>query len=162
MKLGPPETRRWTVWLRKEENVLQLYESSSPLRLIGWAANGSDLIVQTTTSGNEVVRTPVGMKILQIGPITGAAPREIAKLKGAYLHNIAISPDRHTLAFVTHDDSGDSIQIQQLPGGIPKKIATSNDPRVYYSNLVFAPDGRTLFYGKQANWQVISIINNFK
>jgi hypothetical protein len=47
-------------------------------------------------------------------------------------------------------------------GGTAKTLISSNDARVYFSSLSFAPDGKTIYYGKQANWQVISMIDNFK
>jgi hypothetical protein len=52
--------------------------------------------------------------------------------------------------------------MMTIENPVPKTLVGNNESRVYFTDLVFAPDGKTIYYGKQANSQVISMITNFK
>jgi Tol biopolymer transport system component len=101
------------------------------------------------------------MTIIEV-PAAGGNTREIASLNSAYFMNGVLSPDGKTLAFVSRAETGDAINVMPASGGMPKKLIESSDPRVYFSSLAFSHDGKTIYYGKQANWQVITSITNFK
>jgi eukaryotic-like serine/threonine-protein kinase len=162
LKLGKPDEQRWAIWLLKDQKTNEVYQSEEPLRLVGWNAAGNDLAVQSVDRGKDTVRTPVNVTLFEIGLNFGSTPRKIADLRETYLHSTALSRDRRTLAYVSRTESGDALNVLPLGGGATRSIASGNDPRVYFSSLAFAPDGKTLYYGKQANWQVISSINNFQ
>jgi Tol biopolymer transport system component len=162
LKLGPPSERRWMIKLLRGGDVSDVYQSERPLRLIGWDASGNDLVLQSVARGNDTVRRPVNVEFLEVGVVPGSISRRLAEKNDVYLHSAALSRDRRTLAFVSRTESGDAVNILPLAGGAAKTLAAGNDPRVFFASLAFAPDGKTLYYGKQANWQVISSINNFK
>ncbi|HEX8246650.1 MAG TPA: protein kinase [Pyrinomonadaceae bacterium] len=158
-----PRKPAWSVWLQAGDGkASQIYQSESVLSPVGWSASGKELIIKSVTGASGASPFPVEVSLLQIAE--GAnAPHEIARLKATYFQNIVLSPDRKTIAFVTRADGGDTIQILPSTGGAAKTLAdSSGDVRVYFSSLSFAPDGKTIYYGKQANWQIISMINNFK
>lgn len=161
MTVGNPNQRTWSLWILNDGRARQIYQSESVLRLVGWSASGSELIVKSVERSKDLSLVPGEINLLQIDSEGGAA-RPLAKLDTAYFQNIALSPDRKTLAFVTRKSGSDTIQILPSTGGTIKTLISSNDARVYFSSLVFAPDGKTLYYGKQANWQIISMINNFR
>lgn len=159
MSTSDPRKPVWSIWIWADGKAHQVYQSATVLSPIGWSAAGKELIVKSVETTSPF---PAEVTILQIAPDTNET-REIARLKTAYFQNFAISLDRRYLAFVTRNDGGDTIQILPSTGGATAKmLISSNDTRVYFSNLTFAPDGKTLYYGKQANWQIISMINNFK
>jgi serine/threonine protein kinase/dipeptidyl aminopeptidase/acylaminoacyl peptidase len=157
-----PRKPAWSVWVLADGKASRIYQSESVLSLTGWSASGKELIIKSVPGASRVSPFPVEVSILQSGADTVNAPREIARLKATYFQNIALSPDRKTIAFVTRTGGGDTIQILPSTGGAAKTLAASSDVRVYFSSLSFAPDGKTIYYGKQANWQIISMINNFK
>ncbi|HEX9959932.1 MAG TPA: hypothetical protein VGB00_03310, partial [Pyrinomonadaceae bacterium] len=140
----------------------RIYQSESVLSPVGWSASGKELIIKSVAGASGASPFPVEVSLLQIAADNPNASREIARLKAAYFQNIAQSPDRRTIAFVTRTDGSDAVQIVSSAGGTAKTLTASNDVRVYFSSLSFAPDGKSVYYGKQANWQIISMINNFK
>lgn len=151
----------WSVWVFENGNVRQIYQSNFLLGLVGWSLSGNELIIKSVESSGDIQKLPVEVNLFQLA-LDGSAPRSISKLKETYFQNIQLSPDRKTLAFVTRQNGEGTIQIIPSTGGAAKTVISSNDARLYFSSLAFAPDGKTIYYGKQANWQVISIINNFK
>ena len=160
MSVSDPKKPSWSIWFEADGKARQIYQSATVLSPIGWSASGRELLVKSAETTSPF---PVEVGVLQIAPETGEM-REIARLKTTYFQNVALSPDRRSLAFVTRTDGSDTIQILPSAGGAAtaKTLVSSNDTRVYLSNLAFAPDAKALYYGKQANWQIISMINNFK
>jgi serine/threonine protein kinase len=162
MTVGNPNQRVWSLWILSDGQTRQIYQSEAALRLVGWSPSGNELIVKSVEKSKDLAVVPVEVNLLQIA-LDGGAARPVAKLDSTYFQNIALSPDRKTLAFVTRQGGSDTIKTVPSTGGAATKmLISSNDARVYFSSLVFAPDGKTLYYGKQANWQIISMINNFK
>jgi len=161
MTTGTPDQRSWAVWLHAEGAARSLYQRDSILRLVGWSASGQQLILKSA-SGKSDTGLPDDFEVFELDARDGAY-RPLAALKAAFFQNVALSPDAALLAFVSRTSTGDAIQTLTLSRpGTPKTVAASNDDRVYFSNLTFAPDGKTLFFGKQSNSQVISIVENFK
>ncbi|MBA4122917.1 MAG: serine/threonine-protein kinase [Acidobacteria bacterium] len=148
------------IWIFEDGAARQIYPSESVLGLVGWSQSGNELIVKSA-KGRIATSLPVEVSLFGLA-LDGSAPRSIAKLKETFFQNIQLSPDRKTLAFVTRQDDKDTIQTIPSTGGTAKTLISSNDARVYYSNLAFAPDGKTLYYGKQENWQIISMIVDFE
>lgn len=155
------DKRTWGIWMLSEGAARQLYQSNSVMRLIGWSQSGGQVIVKSVESKTDAIVLPNDFEVSEIDTNDNSR-RPVAALKASYFQNVTLSPDRKTLAFVTRLASGDAIQTLTVSKSLPKTVLRSNDSRVYFSNLVFAPDGKTLYYGKQSNLQVISMINNFK
>lgn len=151
----------WAVWLRAAEKSAPIFQSNSVLRLVGWSATGQDLLVKSLEGTDDTSTTLSDVNLFAL-PLTGAAPRPIARLKAAFVHNTQLSPDRKEIAFAARQDGEGSLQVIPASGGNARKIISSNDARVYFSNLTWSPDGKTLYYSKQANWRVISMIDHFK
>ncbi|HLM02875.1 MAG TPA: protein kinase, partial [Pyrinomonadaceae bacterium] len=166
MTVGNPNQRIWSLWTLSAEDgkPRPFYISESVLRLVGWSASGRGLIVKSVDRSRDTSFLPGEVYLFEVGFDGSIAG--IANLDSAYFQNIALSPDRKTLGFVARQAGSDTIQIMSAASGggraTPKTLIGSNDVRVYFSSLSFAPDGKTIYYGKQANWQIISMINNFK
>lgn len=161
MTTGSQNDRVWSIWLLTEGKVKRIHESESVLRLVGWSESERELIVKSVPSNNDTSGLPADVTLIELDLIKNTV-RPLSVLRAAYFQNVVLSPDRHTLAFVSHPGTSDILQTFSLPGKVMRTVTTSNEARVYFSNLGFAPDGKTLYYGKQANWQIISMIDNFK
>ncbi|MDQ3798356.1 MAG: DPP IV N-terminal domain-containing protein [Acidobacteriota bacterium] len=165
MTVGNPNQRTWSLWTLSFEDgkARPIYQSESVLRLVGWSASGRELIVKSVDRSRDTSFLPGEVTLFRVAFDDGST-HEIARLDSAYFQNIALSPNRKTLAFVARQNGRDAIRILPSAGGAAAAgtLASSNDVRVYFSSLSFAPGGRTIYYGKQANWQIISMINNFK
>ncbi|MDQ3711470.1 MAG: protein kinase [Acidobacteriota bacterium] len=151
----------WGIWIFEDGAAREIFhKSDSVLGLVGWSESGNEIIIKSA-EGRTVASLPVKVSLFGFA-LDDSAVRRITKLKETFFQNIQLSPDRKTLAFVMRQDGNDTIQTISSTGGTVKTLIGSNDARVYFSNLAFAPDGKTLFYGKQANWQIILMIDNFK
>lgn len=151
----------WSVWLRDAAKSAPIFQSNSVLRLVGWSASGQQLIVKSIDGVNDTSATLSDVNLFAL-PLTGHAPRPIARLKTTFVYNIQLSPDRQEIAFATRQDGESSLQVMPANGGDARKIISSNDARVYFSTLTWSPDRKTLYYSKQANWRVVSMIDHFK
>ena len=54
------------------------------------------------------------------------------------------------------------IRIIPVTGGNSRWLAGAGDPNVYLSNLAWSPDGKTIYFGKQTNERLLSIIDSFR
>jgi serine/threonine protein kinase len=151
----------WSIWLSSEGTEQQVFHSDSVLGLVGWSQSGQELIVKTIRGKGSAPGYPVDLSLSAIA-IKGGTQRSLAQLKATYFQNIQLGPLSSQIAFVTRSDGTDSLQVIPATGGAVRTIVTSNDPRVYFSGLVWSPDGRTIYYGKQASWTVLSMIDKFK
>ena len=151
----------WSVWVETDGSSQQIFQSDSVLGLIGWSQKAQELIVKSIVGKSIPPGTPDDVSLFAI-PITGGSPRSLAQLKKTYFQNIQLAHAKNQIAFVTRQDGTDSLQVISVSGGMAKTAVTSNDNRVYFSDLVWSPDGKTIYYGKQASWSVLSIIDNFK
>ncbi|MDQ3748089.1 MAG: serine/threonine-protein kinase [Acidobacteriota bacterium] len=158
---GNQKKTNWGIWIFEDGAARQIYQSDSFLGLVGWSPSGNELIVKSAGGASVVANLPVKVSLFGLS-LNGNASRLITKLEETFIQNIQLSPDRKTLAFVTRQAGYGTIQTISSTGGTAKTLISSNDTRVYFSNLTFAPDGNALYYGKQANWQIISMIDNFK
>ena len=153
--------RHWSIWMSVDGKISQIYQSDSVMKLVDWSSSENEVIFKSVESNSELQTLPIDVSILQIA-FNGDVPRMLSTIKDGYVYNIQLSPDRKTVAFAARQNGNSVIQTMPLMGGTAKTLVSSNDTRVYFSNLSFAPDGKTIYYGKQANWQVISMIDKFK
>ncbi|PYS66590.1 MAG: hypothetical protein DMF74_00530, partial [Acidobacteria bacterium] len=158
---GEQKIPSWSIWVKTDGPSQQIFQSDSVLGLIGWSQNAQELIVKSIVGKAGLPGLPDDVSLFAI-PIAGAGPRSLAQLKRTYFPNIQLAPAKNQIAFVTRQDGTDSLQVISVSGGMAKTAVTSNDNRVYFSDLVWSPDGKTIYYGKQASWSVLSMIDNFK
>ncbi len=151
----------WSIWVSGEGADQQIFQSDAVLGLVGWSQSGQELIIKSIPGKGNAPGFPVDVSLSAIA-IKGGTQRSLAQLKVTYFQNIQLAPPGNQIAFVTRSDGTDSLHVIPANGGAARTIVTSNDPRVYLSGLVWSPDGRTIYYGKQASWTVLSMIDNFK
>ena len=154
------DNRTWSVWLLSEGTTRQLISHDFITRLIGWTPD-SRLIIKSVQSKREPTASASDSEIIGLDPVS-SNQKVLTSLKAAYFQSVAMTRDGKMLAYVSRLPTGDAIKTLELSNNASKTLADSDDSRVYFANLVFAPDGKMLYYGKQANWQVISAINDFK
>jgi Tol biopolymer transport system component/tRNA A-37 threonylcarbamoyl transferase component Bud32 len=151
----------WTIWLIAEGQQKQIFQSDSVLGLVGWSQSGQELIVKSVPGKGGPSASPVDVSLTATS-VRDGKQRSLVQLPATYFQNIKLAPAGNQIAFVTRQDGADSLQVIAATGGATKAIVTSSDPRVYFSAIVWSPDGKTIYYGKQASWTVFSMIDNFK
>ncbi|HEY8204365.1 MAG TPA: protein kinase [Pyrinomonadaceae bacterium] len=141
----------------REETIFQ---KDSALRLLGWSNGGNDLVVINVKGADHLTVRAADVNLILVSKRDGS--REVAQFSAAYSRNILLSPNGSAVAFASHQDGNDNLWLISTKGGSARKITSNSDPRLYFSNMAFSPDGKTIYFGKQSRSSVISMIDNFK
>jgi eukaryotic-like serine/threonine-protein kinase len=149
-----------SVWLRADGQQKKLFESSSPLGLVGWSQTGDELIAKSI-SGDTAPNRPIDVNLIAVSLRDGKS-RTLAQLPMAYFQSIKLAPSDNQIAYVSRQENADSLRLMPATGGAAKTIISSSDPRVYLAAIVWSPDGKSIYYGKQSSWTILSMIDNFK
>jgi Tol biopolymer transport system component len=158
--LGMSTDKVAAVWLFDHGQQRKVFETNSALGIVGWSAPGDELILKTC-AGNETQNAPVNVGLVAIS-VRDGKQRSLAQLPAAYFQNIKLAPAGNQIAYVSRAEGTDTLKIIAVSGGAAKTIITATDPRVYLATLVWSPDGKMIYYGKQSSWTLFSIIDNFR
>jgi Tol biopolymer transport system component len=158
--LGMSTDKAASLWLFDHGQQKKIFETNSALGIVGWAAPGDELILKTFV-GNDTQNAPVNVGLIAIS-VRDGKQRSLAQLPAAYFQNIKLAPAGNQIAYVSRAEGTDSLKIIAVSGGAAKTIITATDPRVYLATLVWSPDGKTIYYGKQSSWTLFSMIDNFR
>jgi len=135
-------------------NELKLiFETTRIIRLIGWNADATTLIVAEASKDN--VGLPSETNLIGISTANGAETR-IANLKNAYFYNIFLSEDKKQIAFTTRDQNLDNIWVVPSVGGTARRVTTNADSGHYYSRLAWTRDGKSIVFGEQTRYSLLS------
>ena len=135
-----------------------VFERDEWFRLVGWSAGGRDLIIATGSQPDASLPQPVKIFEINLSTRVASEPKTITDV---YLHSVKISKDGR-IAMTSRQEGRDNLLVATVPGGTVSRVTNNTDPTVYYSGLTWAPDGKRLFYSKQTNWSVVTLIENFK
>lgn len=149
----------WSLRITDGEKTDVVFSSASVLKLLGWTPDGS--LIAAAREGGEYFAEPARVKLLQIVPGENA-PRAIAAPEAVYFDNLRLSPDGQKIAAAARTDGRDNLQIIAVASGQIVTVTAHADPHLYLSGIVWAPDGKTVFFSKQQRVSLISMIENFK
>lgn len=140
------------------EQTQDAFSSESAFKLIGWKQPESLVIA---IPDDKPSAKPIKVKLVLVTP--GRSTVDIASLDSVYFHNIRLSPDGQKIAVVTRPEAGaDAIRIISTSGGGNIRMTANTNPNEYISEIAWSPDSRTIYYGKQRQTKMISMIENFK
>jgi eukaryotic-like serine/threonine-protein kinase len=143
------------------KNLKLVAQSETYQRLLGWSRADKELVF-ASISGKDGKGSPMEVNIVQVNVETGER-RQLAKLESAYLYNICLSADKKMLAYVSNRDGKDNIWLMGMATGeATRKITSNNDARLYFSTLAWSPDSRTIYFGKQTRYSLLSMVTNFR
>ncbi len=153
---GAGRTKVHRLWLSMPDGsgAHVTFESKVPLRLLGWAG-GEVVIAQTSGSQS----APDVVDSFAIASKSGAK-RQIASVLNAYVYNFHLSNNGQSVAYATRTNGLSEIWTFATAGGPPRRIAVQNDPKILVSSLTWAPDGKSLVYGRQTRTNVLSMLSN--
>lgn len=154
---------KYTVWVYDTETNTQqkLLETEEMVRLLGWAETDNELLFVVKNDHKIFTMTPPEIPVRAVSLKTGQQ-RPLTVLKEAYFSNIYLSPDRRSLAFTARATGHDDVWISPLAGAAPRRLTDNRDPRLYYSSLTWTPDGKSVFFGKQTRFTLLSMLINQK
>lgn len=162
-KVNSDGKRAYLIWLYDTETNQQqkVLETEDNIKLLGWTETEDELIFAVKKDTKEFTLTPPEVPVRAVSLKTGEQ-RNLTVLKDTYFYNLHLSPDRRSIAFTSRSSGNDDIWISPLKDGEPRKLTGNNDPRLYYSNLAWTPDGKSIFFGKQTRFTLLSMLINPK
>ena len=152
----------YAVWIIDVESAAakEIYDSPTLLRLLGWGDRPGELFV-ATTEGSESSSIHREIQIHSVHSAAGGS-KMFAAAKDVYLRNVFLSSDRKSVAFAAHRNDKDDLWVLHLADGRERKLTSNNDERLYFSSLAWSPDGRTIYFGKQSRYSLLSMLTNFR
>jgi Tol biopolymer transport system component len=157
---GPPRQGTYRLWAYDSANsqARSVYESKVPFRLLGIENGGNDAVIAEKADPADLTATPKWTNVYSISLKTDARSKANA-LENAYFHNIHLSRDGGSIAFVSNRDNVTALWTVPVKGGTPKQLLVENDPKVLISSLAWSPDGRSIVYGKQTRTDLLSMLS---
>ena len=153
------QERQYRLWLydteRSEKSLL--FDADRRFRFLGLSDDGNSAVVAHRSETMDTSQTPDATDVYLVSLKTGAK-RTASSLGNAFFHNIHLSRDGKTVAFVSRKDNTTALWTVPVAGGTPKRVFVEDDPKVLISSLAWSPDGRTLVFGKQTRTNLISML----
>lgn len=140
----------------KSETV---YETTSPIKLIGWSASGDGLIFALGDRAESTRPQKITLFEVLIGDRKTSI---IGQIDSAYLYSVTLLAGAQSIALVSRQNNVDNIEIISTSNGSIKQATSNSDTTAYYSGINWSPDGKTIYYSKQTNWVFVSLIENFQ
>jgi hypothetical protein len=150
----------WDLCIAERGSMKSIYQSETVVRLLGWTPSGKELVIENGVARKAVFKTTGPVELLRIS--LDGNRQLITTLAEAHFMNARLSHDGRHIACATRDGGSDQIQIIEVANGKSATVAQTGDPLLFYSTLSWAPDGKTIYYGKQQSTRAISIIENFR
>ena len=153
---GPPLSRLWLYQVENREQRM-VFESTERFRFLGLANGGKDAIISQKDDPADLTATPKSTNVYSLSLQTGAKSK-VNSLENAYFHNVHLSRDGGSIAFVSRRDDVTTLWTVPVNGGTPKQLLIENDPKLLISSLTWSPDGRSIVFGKQTRTNLLSML----
>jgi len=142
------------------ESVQTIYESSDGVRILGLINNGSDVLFIRRSDPNDSAAAPKSTDLFAL-PLNGGTATRLMTLANVYFNNVHLSPDQTLIAcLVQKEDGGSALSLVPVFGGSAREIVRQLDPKVLVSSLAWAPDGRSIVFGKQTRTSLLSMLTD--
>ncbi len=159
LQLSTIKARPNALWLSEAGQQRMIFQTEKSLRVLGWSADGAALFLTTFARASERQNEPV--QVLRLA-LAGGKISELAAFADAYTTSFRLAPDHRRIAFCQRVHEHDELWQLALATGQAKLVHTNEDPFVFFAELGWAPDGRTLFLSKQTNAITFMAIDNFR
>lgn len=148
------------IWMLDVESgeIRSLVEDKNFKKIIGWSPDGKSLLI-VKAEKSEFDGLHAELSLIRVD-IQTSQQSPVASLKDAYLFNIFQSRDGQQIAFTAHRNNTDDIWLIPARGGREVKLTENQDPRVYFSNMAWSPDGSVICFGKQTRYSLLSMLSN--
>ncbi len=150
-------TNRLWLYAADKSDKKMLFESKEQIRFLGIGNGGKDVIIAIIPNSTVSTPTPDSIRVKLVSLDTGAN-LDVNTLSKAYSHNIHLSPDGNLIAFVSRTENVSEIWTVSVSGGVPQKLITENDPKVFISSLSWSPDGKSIVFGRQTQNSLLSML----
>jgi Tol biopolymer transport system component len=148
--------RLWLYDLASGQTRL-LFESADRFRLLGLGSGAADAFIARKADPADLSLTPESTNIFSVSLQSGEE-HKVNALSYAYFHNIHLSPDGASIAFVSRRDNTTALWTVPVSGRTPRKILGENDPKILLSSLAWSPDSSSIVFGKQTRTNLLSML----
>jgi len=150
----------WELWVWEAGQAKRVYHTEAFLRLLDWASD--DEVVAGLVANDDFNRvTPKEVKLISVST-KALRPRLLNNIPRARQFSVRLSPDKRNVSFVANSGGRENIFLLTLKGGQPTQITQNDDEKIHYSSPVWASDGKTIYFGKQTRWSLLTLIDNLK
>jgi Tol biopolymer transport system component len=154
-----PRQTTYRLWLYRVADAEQkvVLESSQRFRFLGFGRDeDTALFVQLA----DPAHSPASPAIIDLYALSlsTSARSKVNSLGDAYFHNIHLSSDGRMIAFTSRRDNITALWTVPVNGGTPRRILVENDPKIMISSLAWAPDGKSIVFGKQTRTNLFSML----
>jgi serine/threonine protein kinase/Tol biopolymer transport system component len=160
-----------SLWVAGGEKPETIFQTGSALRLLGWS--GNDFLLAAVA--DKFTPQPTTVKLLSLTLVgmgasgkTVIAKKWLGSLDETYWVNLHLAPNGRGVAFVKASKGRNDIflaPIHVVPGagarmGELRKLTYNSDPSYFFSSLAWSRDGKSIYYDKQARWNLLTMIEN--
>ncbi|HEX4951140.1 MAG TPA: DPP IV N-terminal domain-containing protein, partial [Blastocatellia bacterium] len=155
---GAPGKPTRSLWVTQQEKSRLVFQTEALLRFLGWTTN-HELIVALTDSltGSRTQPTSVQLVVLKLNAADTVDQRPLGTLSETYLSNVHLAANGQRIAFVKSQNGRDDIWLFSPGNGQQRKLTNNSDPSALFASLSWAPDGKTIYYDKQARWSILTM-----
>lgn len=156
---APAESAPNSIWIRDltAGRNRKLFGSDERVRLLGMGSGSDSLIFAVKPVSPASTATPEKTIVNSVDIASGKVS-QLAELEGAYFHNIHLSPDGRSVAYVSKRDQTSFISLLSLDGSGARDLVEEKDPKVFISSLSWSPDGSSIVFGRQARSNLLSML----
>jgi Tol biopolymer transport system component len=156
---GQPRSSQLLIARPDGSDAKPVFRSKDQFRFLGFNAKEGDPVIAQKGDPGDLSATPAVIRVYVVSLKSGEA-KEVTSLNNAYFHNIHLSHDGRTIAFVTRASGATELWTVPVAGGTPKRAFAEDDPKVLISSLAWSPDGRSIIFGKQTRTNLLSMLTN--
>jgi serine/threonine protein kinase/Tol biopolymer transport system component len=148
----------WELWVWEAGQSKMIFHTKAILRLLGWTEGGE--LIAALAPNDDFNRVNTKEVTLISISAEDRRSRPLRVLPHTRQSSVRLSPDKRYVSFVAAQSNRENIFLLSLLGGQPRQITQNDDEKTYYSSLVWAPDGETIYFGKQSMRSVLTLIDN--
>jgi len=149
----------WELWVWEASKAKMIFHTKAILRLLGWTDDG-ELVVALAPNNDFKKVSAKEVTLISISA-EDHRTRPLCVLPHTRQSSVRLSPDKRYVSFVAAQSNRENIFLLSLFGGKQRKITQNDDEKTHYSSLVWAPNGETIYFGKQSMRSVLTLIDNF-
>ena len=156
----PQDKQFWELWVWEAGQAKVIFRTEEILRLLGWTSDGELLVALAPNDDLNMVK-PKDVKLIRVSA-KGHWSRQLHVLPRTRQASVRLSPDKRHVSFVATHSNLENIFLLSLAEVQPRQITQNEDEKNHYSSPVWAPDGKTIYFGKQSTRSVLTLIDNLK
>jgi Tol biopolymer transport system component len=146
------------LWVRDKDTTKLLLETKSLLRPIAWLSGDELLAAYSEEEGSISQGYLVPVKLIRVS--RDGQRHTVGTLESTYFWTVHLATDGRTIAFISDKDKSDNIWLTDISGTLARKLTSNKEPKLFFPNLNWSSDGKTIYFGKQSSVGLITMIEN--